>query len=135
MRAASSISQYPTGYGKLGSHNTKAWRPRQYTVDQWLEAQLSSNHYITSIETSGGPASGYYVKEFTVRFYNDSTGTWVSTYVRAGPGAPTLTIKRRGLKITFNYSCHNWFQSCASRFKFNNILTKERLFFVENNRY
>ena len=81
--ASSTASGYSPNYGLIGAHSSRGWRPSSYSGAQYLEFRFSSAAYVTSMEIKGA-GSGYYVKTFTVRYYNSTAGAWVK-YIKYAP--------------------------------------------------
>jgi len=73
--SSSASSTYGNAFGTLGYSSTKSWRPTS-TSGAYLESRLSTEHYVTAISTKGG-SSGYFVRTYTVRYYNVSAASWV----------------------------------------------------------
>ena len=74
--ASSTASGYSPNYGLIGAHSSRGWRPSTFAGTQYLEFRFSSAAYVTSMEIKGA-GSGYYVRTFTVRYYNSTAGAWV----------------------------------------------------------
>lgn len=74
--AATSYSSYSAPYGRIGYHISRSWRSRYQTTSTYLEATFTES-FVTKIASKGDPSSGYYVKSYTIYFYNASSSAWV----------------------------------------------------------
>ena len=74
VTASSGSETYPAPFGEIGFNDTFTWRAGTNNPGQYLEASFTSS-MITGFSSMG--ESSYYVSEFKVEFYNDSSSNWV----------------------------------------------------------
>ena len=76
--ASTAQANYLAGNGYMGADPSKGWRPKTNDNTPYLNFVFSLLTFVTSIEMKGANGTKHYVKSFTIRYLNQTSGRWVS---------------------------------------------------------